>query len=301
MFNRGVQLLVAALAVLLGVIFTRAPFMMASQPPSDKPWADGPMKLVQTPLYLSTQRDATPKKDIFTTGASHMALLHNCIIRGFNSIWLQAPYIKEADKADFIGYSLTWFKFVKSHHDDEEDNLFSKVADILGDESVWSQTHEEHESFLGGLGEFNTYLTSLKSPSDFSGTELRRIMASFHEPFENHFHSEITTIADMADHPKAPKAGSPEEAAASTMFKTWGKTTVSKAGVWDVVPFFLLNLDRSAEAPLWTNWPPMPGPIKWGMVNIAGSWYSSWWKFSSCDANQRPKELYALEGVENKL
>ena len=73
-----------------------------------------------------------------------MALLHNCIIRGFNSIWLQAPYIKEADKADFIGYSLTWFKFVKSHHDDEEDNLFSKVADILGDESVWSQTHEEH-------------------------------------------------------------------------------------------------------------------------------------------------------------
>lgn len=77
-----------------------------------------------------------------------MALLHNCIIRGFNSIWLQAPHIKEADKADFIGYSLTWFKFVKSHHDDEEDNLFNKVADILGDEGVWSQTHEEHGEIL---------------------------------------------------------------------------------------------------------------------------------------------------------
>lgn len=118
------------------------------------------------------------------------------------------------------------------------------------------------ESFLGGLGEFNTYLTSLKSPSDFSGEELRRIMASFHEPFENHFHSEISTIADMAGHPKAPQAGSPEETAASAMFKAWGKTTVSKAGVLDVVPFFLLNLDRSAEAPLWENWPPMPNPIK---------------------------------------
>ena len=35
--------------------------MMASQAPSDKPWADGPMKLVQTPLYLSTQQDETPK------------------------------------------------------------------------------------------------------------------------------------------------------------------------------------------------------------------------------------------------
>ena len=60
--NRGgLQLLVVTIAVLLGVIFTRAPFMMASQAPSDKPWADGPMKLVQTPLYLSTQKDATPK------------------------------------------------------------------------------------------------------------------------------------------------------------------------------------------------------------------------------------------------
>lgn len=58
----GFQLLVVTLAVFLGVIFTRAPFMMASQAlNSDKPWADGPMKLVQTPLYLSTQRDATPK------------------------------------------------------------------------------------------------------------------------------------------------------------------------------------------------------------------------------------------------
>lgn len=118
------------------------------------------------------------------------------------------------------------------------------------------------ESFLGGLGEFNTYLTSLKSPSDFSGEELRRIMASFHEPFENHFHSEIDTIASMASHPKAPQPGTPEHAAAAAMFKSWGKNTVSKAGLLDVVPFFLLNLDRTAEAPLWTNWPPMPGPIK---------------------------------------
>lgn len=29
------------------------------------------------------------------------------------------------------------------------------------------------------------------------------------------------------------------------------------------------------------------------MVNIAGSWHSGWWKFSSCDASQRPRELYA--------
>ena len=34
---------------------------------------------------------------------------------------------------------------------------------------------------------------------------------------------------------------------------------------------------------------------QWGMVNLAGSWHSGWWKFSSCDANQQPRELYARE------
>jgi hemerythrin-like domain-containing protein len=73
-----------------------------------------------------------------------MCLLHNSIIRGFNSIYLQAPHVKDADKADFVGYSLTWFRFVKSHHDDEEENLFTKVEELLGDKDIWTETHKEH-------------------------------------------------------------------------------------------------------------------------------------------------------------
>jgi hypothetical protein len=120
-------------------------------------------------------------------------------------------------------------------------------------------------------------------------------MDGFQEPFGSHFHSEIKTISALADHPKAPKFGSPEEATASLTFKKWGKTTVSKAGTWDVVPFFLLNLDRTVEEGMWVNWPPIPAPIKWGLINLAGSYYSSYWQFSSCDSAGTPKELYALQ------
>ena len=75
-----------------------------------------------------------------------MALLHNSALRGYNSIYLQAPHVKPADYADFIGYCLTWHKFVKHHHDDEEANLFPKVLKVLGkeDKDVWATTHEEH-------------------------------------------------------------------------------------------------------------------------------------------------------------
>ncbi|KAI0026115.1 hypothetical protein F4780DRAFT_718553 [Xylariomycetidae sp. FL0641] len=277
-----------AIPILIGLFLTRSPFFMSGVSPAEgKPWADAPLKLITTPQY------ETKKTDIFTTGATHMALLHNAIFRGYNSIYQQAPHVTPAEKGDFIGYSLTWHKFVKSHHDDEEASLFTKVEEVLNDKTIFEETHKEHQSFLGGLGEFEKYLTSLKTPTDFSGTELQRIMSTFQEPFEHHFHSEISTIAGLADHPNAPKPGSEEEAAASLTFKTWGKSTVTKAGTLDVVPFFLLNLDGTVEDGMWQNWPPIPAPIKWGLTNIGGAYYSRWWKFSSCSGG-KPRQLHAL-------
>ncbi|KAI0395268.1 hypothetical protein F5Y17DRAFT_424461 [Xylariaceae sp. FL0594] len=277
-----------AIPILIGLLLTRSPFFMASVAPTEgKPWADAPIKLITTPQYQ------TKKTDIFTTGATHMALLHNSIFRGYNSIYQQAPNVKDAEKADFIGYSLTWYKFVKSHHDDEEASLFTEVEAVLDDKTIWDKTHKEHEAFLPGLAEFQKYLQSLKSPKDFSGVELQKIMSAFQEPFESHFHSEISTIANLANHPNAPKPGSPEEAKAALTFKTWGKTTVSKAGNLDVVPFFLMNLDGTVEDGMWANWPPIPAPIKWGLVNIGGAYYHRWWKFSSCSGG-KPRQLYAV-------
>ncbi|KAI0892819.1 hypothetical protein F4806DRAFT_224281 [Annulohypoxylon nitens] len=283
-----------AIPILIGLFITRSPFFM-SAPALDtagangKPWADTPIKLVATPQY------ETKHTDIFTTGATHMALLHNAILRGFNSVYLQAPHVKPTDTADFIGYALTWHKFVATHHDDEEATLFPKVEEVLNDKNIWAETHKEHEAFLGGLAQFEKYLRGVEhNPVTFDGKELVKIMDGFKDSFDAHFHSEISTIANLKDHPNAPKPVSPEEQTASLTFKSWGKSTVTKAGTLDVVPFFLLNLDGTAEEGQWENWPPIPAPIKWGLVNIAGAWHSRWWKFSSCAAG-RPRKLYALE------
>jgi len=76
-----------------------------------------------------------------------MALLHNSILRGYNSIYHQAPLVVDQDKADFVGYSLAWYRFVKSHHDDEEATLFTKVEELLKDKAVFKETHKEHGGF----------------------------------------------------------------------------------------------------------------------------------------------------------
>lgn len=84
------------------------------------------------------------QNDIFTVGATHMAHIHNAILRGYNSIYLQAPHVADADKPAFIGYALTWYRFVKNHHDDEEMELFPKVAEVMGQDNLWNKTHLEH-------------------------------------------------------------------------------------------------------------------------------------------------------------
>ena len=123
--------------MIIGFLLSRAPYNMSSIALS-KPWADGPMKLITTPQF------ETKKTDIFTSGATHMALLHNSILRGYNSIYQQAPHLLDNDKADFIAYSLVWYKFVKSHHDDEEETLFTKIEELLKDKTVFEETHKEH-------------------------------------------------------------------------------------------------------------------------------------------------------------
>lgn len=224
-----------------------------------------------------------------------MALVHNAMIRGFNSIYQQAPFIDDQLSHDFIQYSLTWASFVTSHHHDEEDNLFVKVSDLLDDKTVWAETQKEHEAFIDGVAQFQKYLKDLSKSTQLSADELLRIMDSFRAPLANHLHSEVQTIAALATHPKAPVAGSDEAAAAALVFKTWGKKTVTKAGLLDVVPFFFLNFDRTFEGGRWAHWPPMPGPIRWALTNVVGTYYGSWWRFASCGADGSPRELLALE------
>jgi hypothetical protein len=60
--------------MIIGFLLSRAPYNMTSVPPT-KPWADGPLKLITTPQYQ------TKRTDVFTTGATHMALLRTLMSR----------------------------------------------------------------------------------------------------------------------------------------------------------------------------------------------------------------------------
>jgi hypothetical protein len=157
------------------------------------------------------------------------------------------------------------------------------------------------DAFMPKIAKFHDYLVNLKSSSDFSGTELLEIMASFQEPFEAHMRSEISAIAHLALHTRTPKEGSSEEKATHAAIDAREGNALIKSGVTDVLPFFLFNFDSEYEDGLWKNWPPIPGPIRWMLMSAGRVLHPRWWKFASCDAARRRKDLYAVPDLEREV
>lgn len=149
--------------------------------------------------------DWSLQDDPFTIEASHMALSHNAYIRGFNSIYQQAPRLKlPADKTDFVGYCLAWVECVEIHHHYEETALFPGIDKAAGQKGLMDAAVHEHETFYGGLDRMKKYLRN--KGSDYAAAGLLAIMDSFKEALHRHLKSEPPAIAALvkystAEHP----------------------------------------------------------------------------------------------------
>jgi len=73
-----------------------------------------------------------------------MALSHNSLIRGFNSIYQQAPRLSPSDRDDFIGYSLAWNDCLVKHHLYEETLFFPAIEEATGVKGIMDGEVEQH-------------------------------------------------------------------------------------------------------------------------------------------------------------
>lgn len=73
-----------------------------------------------------------------------MALAHNVIIRGLNSIYLQAPHLKPSDHSSFISYCKCWAELLDEHHDMEESVFFPEIERITGKVEIMDVNVEQH-------------------------------------------------------------------------------------------------------------------------------------------------------------
>lgn len=73
-----------------------------------------------------------------------MALVHNMVIRAFNSIYKQAPKMRQEDVVDFLHYCSAWHSALKGHHDAEEEVYVPGIEEATGVKGIMDTEIHEH-------------------------------------------------------------------------------------------------------------------------------------------------------------
>ncbi|KAK4163961.1 hypothetical protein QBC43DRAFT_318476 [Cladorrhinum sp. PSN259] len=244
-------------------------------------YTDSPLSLIPTPKFQ------TGEDDPFTIEASHMALSHNAFIRGFNSIYQQAPRITlPADKADFAGYSIAWADCVHTHHHYEETELFPNLDKAAGQKGLMDGAVHEHEAFQGGLEKFTKYLKD--KGADWKSSELIAIMDEFKDALHSHLKAEPPAIVALA------KYSTPEKPIDILgIAEAAGKKQVSLPFMMNTLPVFFLNMETvEFEGGMWHGvFPPLKGLAKTVMLKAVPMWHSGRWRFVSCTPEGTAKQL----------
>ncbi|MCJ1408809.1 hypothetical protein MMC19_002885 [Ptychographa xylographoides] len=125
-----------------------------------------------------------------------MALAHNGILRGLNSIYLQAARLPRKDLVtirDFLTYCQCWCESVHHHHDAEENEFFPSIESISGVPGLMERNLEQHRAFTPGFDLFQDYSRTCL-PKDYDGQKMRSIIEAFAEPLTRHLYDEIETL-----------------------------------------------------------------------------------------------------------
>ncbi len=159
-------------------------------------YADHPFSLIPTPIFLAKDSQATP--DMFDELASEMALVHNVMIRGLNSIYLQAPHIKPADEKSFCKYVALWWTALHGHHSGEEAMFFPYVEKVTGVEGIMDTNIEQHKAFHDGLDNLKAYADAVIAGQDkYEASRVLALIDDFGPALLQHLSDEIPTILGL--------------------------------------------------------------------------------------------------------
>jgi hemerythrin-like domain-containing protein len=236
------------------------------------------MQLIPSPLFQTGQTDD------FSACATEMANVHNCIIRAFNSIYIQAPHIPAAEHKNFIAYMTATWQGLEAHHDGEEDFFFPEIERLSGEKGLMDGNVKQHEAFHSGFHAWGEWLASLREgKEEYSGAKCRALLDAFVTPLSVHLADEIPSLLSLA------KYGS-EKLPIRRLMEAEGEKVMGSMSKTAQLPMFWSNHDTTYEGGM-HNFPPIPAPVKWVLREVCGRWNSEWWKFGTVDFSGMPREL----------
>lgn len=218
-----------------------------------------------------------------------MALIHNVIIRGMNSMYLQAEYISPSKASDFLTFCQCWSELLHNHHHCEEHAYFPVIERACGLEGIADSNVDQHEVFMVGLHKFDDYVYKV-APTSFSGDKLIEILDLFCANLQMHLTDEILWIQSLSKYPQLD-LGAVDDHHASYIRARSSKTRL--------MPILLSNHDVTYEDAIHRWWPAESRTTSEFFMRYMWSlWNRGAWQYSSCALSGKPKRLVALLGGE---
>ncbi|KAL9621471.1 MAG: hypothetical protein Q9160_004114 [Pyrenula sp. 1 TL-2023] len=128
-----------------------------------------------------------------------MANVHNLFLRMLNSIYLQCEHVHDSkDVMDFLFYCSCWSRTMHHHHQEEEEELFPAIEKAIGRPGSMESNVQQHDAFLGGLGDFFEYTKRCQEEGgkSYDGKKVKAFIDSFGKPLELHMHEEIDSLLE---------------------------------------------------------------------------------------------------------
>ncbi|KAG8927456.1 hypothetical protein FRC01_007468 [Tulasnella sp. 417] len=223
--------------------------------------------------------------DLYEMQPVRMAILHNIILRGFNSmIYYNGEVIAGTKKyMSFLSYCNQVINFVHHHHSIEETIFFPWLETKLGEGAMGGNV-EGHEKFRAPLATFEELLANLRGGEATWDLEtFRKSLYDLVEVLRPHLEEEIETLRPekLKDHVPADEFKEKEKEAEKQIMK---ETSLIRD-----IPILLVNGDSVNGA--W--FPPVPPPIAFLTKYPLWLIHSDWWAFGSCDKHKRVKPQFA--------
>ncbi|KIW90461.1 uncharacterized protein Z519_09107 [Cladophialophora bantiana CBS 173.52] len=244
-------------------------------------WADEPYSLIST---LPFSKDSSHAAYYVAT---QMALAHNGILRGLNSIYLQALHIPREDLGtirDFLTYCQCWGESMHHHHDAEEEVFFPSIEQISGVHGIMDRNIEQHRAFTPGFDLFQEYARTCP-PQDYDGAKVRSLIEGFGESLSRHLRDEIDTLRalDAYDSERVRQA-----------YKRLEKCLMATDN-YRIAPLVFGTADRSFEGGL-HDFPSVPFFVPCIIHYLFARRHRGAWRFNPCTIWRDRREL-AFKGA----
>lgn len=175
-----------------------APHAPPASSSSSSTWADTPYRLIAETGKL--KRNDIPSGHCCTEVALEMALVHNVILRAFNSIYNQAPHVPPSRQRAFLTYNDVAFHFLQHHHKTEETDFFVKIEQITPSmKGFWDRALEQHHAFEQGAKVYKDWLDAVRrGEAEYDGKHLQSLIDGFMPTLHQHLFDEIEMLINLS-------------------------------------------------------------------------------------------------------